>query len=196
MASTSTSPPAPIPAHPFANSKSLLVVIPDDKIDVEEEARLYDELCVAQDDEVTPTLRRPSSPAPLSIFSKDIWLGDNSGESLAFARDVRISGWTSVGDKLGGAYIVYDCVIKTKEGTTIHAHKRYSAFDDLRCSLEHYLPHHQRASIPPLPPKSPLARFRPPFLEERRRRLQYWLASVLLHPEIGGCKPVRLWVMD
>lgn len=30
--------------HPFANSKSLLEIIPN-KIDVEEEARLYDELC-------------------------------------------------------------------------------------------------------------------------------------------------------
>lgn len=52
------------------------------------------------------SIERPSSPrAAASIFSKDIWLGDNLGESLAFARDVRISGWTSVGDKLGGAYI-------------------------------------------------------------------------------------------
>lgn len=50
--------------------------------------------------------QRPASPqGPPSVFSNDIYLGDNSGESLAFARDVRISGWTSVGDKLGGAYI-------------------------------------------------------------------------------------------
>ena len=81
----------------------------------------------------------PSSP-PLSpheaqsIFSKDIWLGDNQGESQAFARAVEIAGWSSVGDKRGGAYVgefcarfcvsaarltmlrsVYDCVIKTKE---------------------------------------------------------------------------------
>ena len=56
---------------------------------------------------MTPTAAsgRVSPPAPPSIFSKDIFLGDNSGESLAFARDVRISGWTNVGDKLGGAYI-------------------------------------------------------------------------------------------
>lgn len=31
--------------HPFANSRQLLEVIPN-KIDVEEESRLYDELCV------------------------------------------------------------------------------------------------------------------------------------------------------
>ena len=35
------------PRHPFENSKDLLVVLPNDAIDVEEEARLYDELCAA-----------------------------------------------------------------------------------------------------------------------------------------------------
>jgi hypothetical protein len=43
--------------------------------------------------------------APPSVFSNDIWLGDNSGASSLFARQVEIRGWTSVGDKLGGAYI-------------------------------------------------------------------------------------------
>ena len=43
--------------------------------------------------------------APPSIFSNDIWLGDNSGASGLFAREVEIRGWTSVGDKLGGAYV-------------------------------------------------------------------------------------------
>ncbi|GJJ10905.1 hypothetical protein Clacol_005133 [Clathrus columnatus] len=32
------------PSHPFANSKSLLVIIPQDRVDVEEESALYDEL--------------------------------------------------------------------------------------------------------------------------------------------------------
>jgi hypothetical protein len=104
-----------------------LVVIPDNGIDVEEESRLYDELCEVtypfsfimsyyflisrlQDSisqgSATHTRKRPSSPnGPPSVFSNDIYLGDNSGESLAFARDVKIGGWTSVGDKLGGAYI-------------------------------------------------------------------------------------------
>lgn len=40
-----------------------------------------------------------------SVFSNDIWLADNSGESQAFAREVKVAGWSSVGDKLGGAYI-------------------------------------------------------------------------------------------
>jgi len=77
------------------------------------------------------------------VFSNDIWLGDNLGESLAFAKDVKISGWTNVGDKPGGGYVgeccsmkglswvtvtyvrssqpVYDCVIKTKEVSITYA---------------------------------------------------------------------------
>lgn len=47
MASPSSS-PSPLetdPYHPFAHTKALLEIIPD-KIDVEEESRLYDDLCV------------------------------------------------------------------------------------------------------------------------------------------------------
>jgi hypothetical protein len=64
---------------------------------------------------IHPSTRPKSPQGPPSIFSRDIWLNDNSGTSLAFARNVHIAGWTSVGDKLGGAYVVYDCVIRTKE---------------------------------------------------------------------------------
>ncbi|KAG7094996.1 hypothetical protein E1B28_005791 [Marasmius oreades] len=90
------------PSHPFANSTSRLEVLPNN-IDVEEESRLYDQLCEDNDE------RRPASIniAP-SVFSREtasIWLGDNIGESKAFTRDVKISGWTNVGDKMGGAYI-------------------------------------------------------------------------------------------
>ncbi|KAF5336768.1 hypothetical protein D9758_016391 [Tetrapyrgos nigripes] len=187
-----------LPQHPFASTTSQLEILPN-KIDIEEEARRYEEACWEGDRDSDRVYGRPSSPtiAP-SIFSGDgIWLGDNSGESSTFARDVKISGWTSVGDNSkGGAYIVYDCVIKTKEGTVIHAHKRYNAFVDLENSLRKTLPRHQQRYIPQLPPKAPLARYRPAFLDRRRRQLEYWLSSVLLHPDVGGCKAVRLWVMD
>ncbi|OJA20435.1 hypothetical protein AZE42_05727 [Rhizopogon vesiculosus] len=187
--------PAPSPAHPFRNTKNLLVLIPDDGIDVEEEARLYDELC---DDQISlPQSSRPKSPqGPPSVFSHDIWLDDHSGTSQAFAGTVHIAGWTSVGDKLGGAYVVYDCVIRTKEGTTIHAHKRYSDFVQLYDALRHSLPKHQHHFIPALPSKSPFSRYRAAFLDRRRRHLQYWLSAVLLHPEIGACQAVRWWVMN
>jgi len=41
----STKTKEPVLVHPFANSKNLLVVIPDDGVDIEEESRLYNELC-------------------------------------------------------------------------------------------------------------------------------------------------------
>ncbi|KAJ8076778.1 hypothetical protein PM082_001201 [Marasmius tenuissimus] len=189
--------PSPItptaPVHPFAHTKSRLEIIPN-TIDVEEESRLYDQLCCDND-----RPGRPSIEGAPSIFSRDsvsIWLGDNIGESRGFAREVNISGWTNVGDKMGGAYIVYDCAIKTKEGTTIHAHKRYSSFVELESALHRTLPRHQRHYIPALPPKAPFARYRPAFLDRRRRQLEYWLSAVLLHPEVGGSKAVRMWVID
>ncbi|KIK58702.1 hypothetical protein GYMLUDRAFT_60493 [Collybiopsis luxurians FD-317 M1] len=190
-------------AHPFANSKKRLEIIRNDGIDIEEEARLYDEMCF--EGRMPLQRSRPSVEyeRPASIFSSSestsIWLGDNVGESLAFARDVNISGWTSVGDKDklgGGAYVVYDCVVKTKEGTTIHAHKRYNAFIQLDDALRRSLPRHQQRYVPPLPPKAPFARYRPAFLDQRRRQLEYWLSAVLLHPDVGASKPVRQWIMS
>jgi hypothetical protein len=69
---------------------------------------MYFFFSVRQDESPTePRQKRPYSPiaAPPSVFSNDIWLGDNCGESAVFAREVQISGWTSVGDALGGAYV-------------------------------------------------------------------------------------------
>ncbi|KNZ75873.1 hypothetical protein J132_00886 [Termitomyces sp. J132] len=186
------------PVHPFANSKSLLEIIPNG-IDIEEESRLYDEL--DQEFDRRSVASAPGSldfQRPPSVFSKDIWLDDNtgSGSSLAFAQDVRINGWTNVGDKPERGYIVYDCAIRTKEGTMIHAHKRYSDFDELETVLRRTLPRSQRHFVPVLPPKSPLSRYRPAFLDRRRRLLQSWLSAVLLHPDVGGSKAVRVWVMS
>ncbi|KAG5351962.1 hypothetical protein C0989_004365 [Termitomyces sp. Mn162] len=103
------------PVHPFANSKSFLEIIPNG-IDIEEESRLYDELVQASqfsNDQEFDRRSVASAPGsldfqrPPSVFSKDIWLDDNtgSGSSLAFAQDVRINGWTSVGDKPERGYI-------------------------------------------------------------------------------------------
>lgn len=90
--------------------------------------------------------------------------------------------------------------------------KRYSDFEKLRKSLLYSLPRDQRVHIQSLPPKSPLgmpcslfaiwspdrhpARYRPVFLDKRRRLLQEWLCRVLLHPDIGGYKACRQWIMD
>jgi len=201
--------------HPFKDSTSLLEILPPD-IDVEEEVKTYEDMCdtpvteVPSDEEFIgsstnaagSSRRKPSHrPRPDSVFSHDslsIWLADNSGNgsSGTFARDVQIIGWTSVGDKKGGAYIVYDCAIHTKDGAVVHVHKRYSAFEQLSSRLRSTLPPHQQPLIPVLPPKNPLSKFRSAFLDKRRRALQHWLASILLHPDLGGCEAVRQWVIN
>lgn len=218
--------------HPFANTTSKLEIVKPSTsgdIDVEEEAKLYHELCCdyeAETDNFIASCPSSSSrskrklaptPPPESIFSAEIYLSDNTGNSHphAFASDVQVTGWTTVaGDKPpifdggqgkgkgtsmvglgGGGYVVYDCVITTKEGTSFHALKRYTAFEDLDATLHKTLPRRLRSLIPPLPPKAPFARFRPAFLDQRRRKLQFYLASILLNPEVGGEECVRRWVI-
>ncbi|TEB26102.1 hypothetical protein FA13DRAFT_1737757 [Coprinellus micaceus] len=208
--------------HPFAGSTAKLELLPPDTltvsgIDIEEEARLYDELCEAYESEArtfdtesrTSYARRPNVPE--STFSADIFLADNTGLGC-FAKDATISGWTTVaGDKVpqaslekgnsmknigAGAYVVYDCVITTKEGTTFHTLKRYTAFEELDHALRLTVPRTLRPAIPKLPPKAPFAKFRPAFLDRRRQHLQFWLARVLLHPEIGKTEVVKRWVVS
>ncbi|KAH6901578.1 Phox homologous domain-containing protein [Coprinopsis sp. MPI-PUGE-AT-0042] len=171
-------------------------------INIEEEARLYEELCRTYEEEARSfdrrCIQRPVLPPPAgSIFSADIVLGDNRG-SGSFASDVEITGWTTVGVPSGigsGAYVVYDCVVITKENTTFHVLKRYSAFEDLDHALRRRLPTSLLPSLPRLPPKAAFARFRPAFLDRRRQHLQFWLARVVLHPEIGQNDVVKKWIM-
>ena len=102
-----------------------------------------------------------------------------------------------VGDKVsGGAYVVFDCALTLRDGTVVHAHKRYSAFAQLYRDLKDSLPERMRAAVPRLPPKSPLSKFRQAFLDKRRRELQHWLAGVVLHPDLGGREVVRRWVVE
>ncbi|CAA7270558.1 unnamed protein product [Cyclocybe aegerita] len=94
-----------------------------------------------------------------------------------------------------GAYVVYDIAIVTKEGTTMRVLRRYSDFERLWVGLRGCLGRTALPHLPALPPKAPLARFRPAFLENRRKHLEFWLTRVLLHPEIGGREVVRGWVL-
>ena len=112
--------------QPLSSSNALIEVMHDDKIDWEEEEQFYrqftlvclssikpyqNKLIAFQDNESSNFTRRRSftPPAklqrPPSIFSNDIWFEDNTAQSPTVAQSVSITGWTSVGDKLGGAYI-------------------------------------------------------------------------------------------
>ncbi|KAF8311509.1 hypothetical protein DL93DRAFT_2083283 [Clavulina sp. PMI_390] len=210
------SPMHPVSAHPFALSNSLIELLPDEEAD---------DACSDEDDGLAGSYPVEQSPGPRrsslhqtpkgvrrsrslptlvsgpgddrrSIFSTDIWLGDHSEASSLFAAEVAIKGWTAVGDPKRGGYIVYDCSIRTRDGATIHIHKRYSAFDRLYESLMTYLPRGLSSQVRKIPPKAAFARFRPVFLEKRRRLLQDWLMGVMLHPDLGGNKLVKEWVME
>ncbi|KAH0836390.1 hypothetical protein J3R83DRAFT_7970 [Lanmaoa asiatica] len=192
---------------------SLLVVIPD-TIDVEEESRFYDELCDTEPDK-DPGLQEPDGPCitrldPVSrkVLRRSFRMTYGSViirvRTSAFARDVQISGWTNVGDKLGGAARRYMHINDTApfSNSTKHSGKAYlydpisSFFSSDSHTFANRPQPHQQHFVPALPPKSPLSRYRPAFLDHRRRQLQYWLSAVLLHPEIGACQAVRWWVMD
>ncbi|BGP00957.1 hypothetical protein JCM10021v2_004647 [Rhodotorula toruloides] len=115
-------------------------------------------------------------------------------------RGVRITGYHAVGSESGG-FVVFDIEIDTlpvnatSQSTTIRIHRRYSAFARLRSDLLYAHPRF-RNIVPRLPPKSSLAKYRPSFLERRRQRLAFFLATILLHPILGGDPIVRQWVLE
>jgi len=69
--------------------------------------------------------------------------------------------------------------------------KRYSEFCDLREKLQQAFPQSTSKSLPSLPPKSAIYKFRPKFLERRRAGLAYFLTCVMLNPEYAGSDLVK-----
>ncbi|TNY19350.1 hypothetical protein DMC30DRAFT_417953 [Rhodotorula diobovata] len=124
-----------------------------------------------------------------------------------FVRDVKITGYHAVGSE-GGGFVLFDIEIETLPSgvaaapTKIRIHKRYSAFVRLRADL---LQSNSafRGHVPRLPPKSSFGtldfvqpKYRPSFLDKRRKLLAFWLSTVLLHPVVGGSPVVRQWVLE
>lgn len=182
--------------HPFAGTSTLLrrCVSELDLGDGDDQDE-DDESDFASDEEPfhlrTPSIRSVSSSTRGSRFI--VGLEDRSSqETTCFATDATIKGFYSVGEKAGG-FVVFDCEIQTREGPIIRTLKRYSAFVRLRSDLLRAFP---ALVIPRLPPKSSLAKFRQSFLERRRQQLSFWLTTVLLHPETGGCGLVRSWITE
>lgn len=69
--------------------------------------------------------------------------------------------------------------------------KRYSEFDELRQKLVIAFPQSTKASLPSLPPKSVIYKFKPKFLEKRRAGLNHFLNCILLNPEYAGSVIVK-----
>ncbi|KAL4784703.1 Phox homologous domain-containing protein [Aspergillus varians] len=117
---------------------------------------------------------------PNSETSRGLW-----------ARSVTIDDHVVVQGKTGiGAYVVWNCKIRSLEGGIITVRMRYSEFDDLRLKLVTSFPHAKNA-LPSLPPKSVLFKFRQSFLESRRVGLEYFLNCVLLNPEFSSSPIVK-----
>ncbi|CAD6442092.1 681c12d5-9941-4553-b8b0-a262f3ceb2f8 [Sclerotinia trifoliorum] len=105
-----------------------------------------------------------------------------------------IGGMAKMGKGLGigggigggiGAFVVWNVRVDTLEGTPIIIRKRYSEFTDLRTKLLRTFPN-STTTIPELPRKSVISKFRPKFLENRRSGLQYFLNCILLNPEFSS----------
>ncbi|KAL1410903.1 hypothetical protein Q8F55_001846 [Vanrija albida] len=127
-------------------------------------------------------LRRPPSPSGITV---------SVGSGAApFAQEVAIRGWQVVGGRdfppgaRLGAYVVYEIVVALRTGGEVTILRRYTEFCRLRASLCRAFPHLEQA-IPPLPGKNHMSKFQPEFLEERRPRLQRFIRTVMLHPEMG-----------
>ncbi|GAB7332557.1 hypothetical protein MBLNU13_g04337t2 [Cladosporium sp. NU13] len=97
-----------------------------------------------------------------------------------WARSVTVDDYTVVSGSSGlGAYVVWSLTVSTLKGGDMSIRKRYSEFDHLRENLVKAFPHAE-GSIPQLPRKSVVSRFRPRFLEQRKNGLSHFIRSAVV----------------
>ncbi|OAP63663.1 hypothetical protein AYL99_02890 [Fonsecaea erecta] len=137
-------------------------------------------------DELTTT-----RPPPIAL--EDHSLSREPSRAALWAKSISIDEYVIVqGNPTGvGAYVVYNINVQTLDGGPMTIRKRYSEFDELRAKLVKAYPQSTRSSLPPLPPKSAIYKFRPKFLEKRREGLAYFLNCVMLNPEYAGSPMVK-----
>lgn len=125
---------------------------------------------------------------PPAITLEDNTQPNSPSQSGLWAKTVSIEDYVVVrGNPAGlGAYVVWNCRVQTLDGGPMTIRKRYSEFEDLRYRLVTAFPQSTKKSLPPLPPKSAIYKFRPQFLEKRRQGLSYFLTCVMLNPEYAG----------
>jgi hypothetical protein len=132
-----------------------------------------------------------SRPPPITL--EDHTLSREPSRAALWAKSINIDEYVIIrGNPLGaGAYVVYTCTVQTLDGGPMTIRKRYSEFDELRAKLIKAFPQSTNSSLPPLPPKSAIYKFRPKFLEKRREGLAYFLNCVMLNPEYAGSTIVK-----
>ena len=129
-----------------------------------------------------------SLETPPAITLKDNTEEDPKAHNQLWARSIVIDDYVVIqGNSVGiGAYIVWICKVETLDGSPMTIRKRYSEFDDLRSRLLKAFPDSTETSLPPLPPKSAIYKFKPKFLEKRRQGLAYFLNCVMLSPQYAS----------
>ena len=122
------------------------------------------------------------------ITLKDNTEEDPEAHHQLWARSIIIDDYVVIqGNSVGiGAYVVWICEVETLDGNPMTIRKRYSEFDDLRNRLLKAFPDSTDTSLPPLPPKSAIYKFKPKFLEKRRQGLAYFLNCVMLSPQYAS----------
>ena len=135
-------------------------------------------------------------PPPISL--EDNTQPDSPSQSALWAKSISIDDYVVVrGNPAGlGAYVVWNCRVQTLDGGPMTIRKRYSEFEELRQRLVKAFPQSTKKSLPPLPPKSAIYKFRPQFLEKRRQGLAYFLTCVMLNPEYAGSHIVKEFIFD
>ena len=133
-------------------------------------------------------------PPPISL--EDNTQPHSPSQSALWAKTVAIDDYVIVrGNPTGlGAYVVWNCKVQTLDGGPMTIRKRYSEFEELRQKLLKAFPQSTKKSLPPLPPKSAIYKFRPQFLEKRRQGLAYFLTCVMLNPEYAGSDLVKQFI--
>lgn len=144
--------------------------------------------------------RRSVSNATQSTLDRGpaITLADNTSplspsQSALWAKSISIDDYVVIRGNLTGLgdYVVWNCHVQTLDGGPMVIRKRYSEFDELRRDLVKTFPNSTKKSLPPLPPKSAIYKFRPQFLEKRRQGLAYFLTCVMLSPEYASSAAVK-----
>ncbi|KAK9466230.1 Phox homologous domain-containing protein [Lipomyces arxii] len=134
----------------------------------------------------------PVDPVPITLV--DHSMDDNSDNGKMWAKSAWVGDYSIVaGTGKAGAYVTWMCMIETDEGRTIKFRKRYSEFCKLQSALTQEFPR-LRGAIPGLPPKSIISKFRPAFLDERRRGLEYFLACIVLNSVFSNSDVVKEFI--
>ena len=95
-----------------------------------------------------------------------------------------------------GTYVTYRVnTLRTDHKTTISVRRRYRDFEKLFKSLSTKYPDHALAKLPEKKTFE-LGKFKPEFVESRRKRLEDWLLGLAIHPVLGESPDFCDFLMD